>query len=44
MMTSSIRLSTSVGRGPVLEQTQNVTGLNRLTGSQPQHSDNLMSN
>ena len=30
--------------GPGLGQTQNVIVLNRLTGSQPQHSDNLMSN
>ena len=31
-------------RGPSLEQTHNVTGLNRITGSQPQHTDNMMSN
>jgi len=43
-MTSSIRMRTSVGRGPVLGQTQNVTGLNRLMKSQPQLSDNLISN
>ena len=29
--------------GPVLGQTQHVTGLKRLTGSQPQSSDSLMS-
>ena len=29
--------------GAGLGQTQNVTGLKRLTGSQPQLSDNLMS-
>jgi hypothetical protein len=29
--------------GPSLGQTQHVTGLKRLTGSQPQSSDNLMS-
>ena len=29
--------------GPGLGQTQHVTGLKRLTGSQPQSSDNLMS-
>jgi hypothetical protein len=27
-----------------LVQTHNVTGLNRITGSQPQHTDNMMSN
>jgi hypothetical protein len=31
-------------RGPGLVQTHNVTGLNRITGSQPQHTDNMMSN
>jgi hypothetical protein len=30
-------------QGAGLGQTQNVTGLKRLTGSQPQLSDNLMS-
>ena len=30
--------------GSGLGQTRNVTGLNRITGSQPQHTDNMMSN
>jgi len=29
-------------RGPGLGQKHNVTGLNRITGSQPQHTDNMM--
>ena len=31
-------------RGPGLGQTHNVTVLNRIIGSQPQHTDNMMSN
>jgi len=31
-------------RGPGLGQTHNATGLNRITGSQPQHTANMMSN